>query len=1354
MEMDINNSMIPGDQRLIDHIVGEVKSQGIFDQFRKECLADVDTKPAYQNLRTRVESSVTSFLSKQTWRADLNKNQLRETLRKHIRDAPYLDVGIERIVDQVVNPKIYSNFMPHIEDVVYKYMGIERPKPQKNGSCDLTDLLPKDLDPISESDSEKESEKNLVMDIKKEDDDDMEIKETITEEMEKPSSNVSEEKPILSSSIVPEVKEETITLENQESMEVEESVSEKVELNTSIKSDDANKTEEDEEESPMFEPIEAIHAAESNMSNDSPMSGISELTSPTSRSPDYLVNTARDNFDGSNQDSQFSKVSSNSHLSIVTDIGSSNQASNSLSESKDDIKSSKDNFKAVRENDSTKDSFEFEVAKKNMSSNLSKENSQDATDFKNSKDKYDSRTKSSKDKYGSHSSRDKDKDSKKQYSSKYSKHSRSKSRDQNESEKSESQDSVKYKDSKTKDSESSKDVKDLKDLYKEKIRELREKKELTEKEKFGRSSKDSKETKDKKENSNKDDSKKSSSKSSSDRRHSSQSDSRDKYSNTKYEEKKSVTSKNDSKSSSSRRDSKYESRSSDRSRDKKRTTEKKSKDDHASHKRNSHEHRSIDREGSNDFHSKNSDKSSHESNLSKVGQTSKGSSRSSHLSGESSNNVIDLPAKFKNSHQEHQLKRVDPGSSEISLPLKKRPLPNSDSTPCTSAPKKPKIDDTKVVKKKNDIFKSDMDVECVPDDERVQIVEYEDEDYDGPYPEPNPILSIEETKKIILDTEQFTQSAQTKLSEMEQSIRDSLREMMADHVTSKSPINESTEDSISNSTLVDDPKIVTDSESLLETLTDDSVIPSESLLDTTQSSGNLLLTENIEENIEHIQMDVDEAERSIKEDKKKLEASFSNNETDIKNDENISEAFDVGENLVDTNTEENKNDNSQEYKHCNNLSEVKSIEAPQELEVIKDNVLLLNHEESSNITTDTDKIEETEVQDSKSSSENSKVEVNDSIEKIDESVDSNDVFNEKDSESMDSTGDNIDEGKLIIDEDSEKENDQEIKEQELRNSESRDQFLIDTGAQKSPASDCSNNVADEVTDMNNETIQKNIVFVQKPIETIDEKIDLSEDNILIQSSKRLESIIKYESEDSNSAVSSIDTDLNKKDSESTSIDTSNNEDMDQESIKPSLKRRAVSPIEEDCYYLENDTTHYQNFLCFLRNFEANQCSSPDPPVELRSSEVLDSQSEAISPGRESDTPSPAFKFSTDSTSEISSSNSTSAEAVLENPLAESEIMCKKKKKAGRAKKIHNSPSTSGQQQVHQPMQPQPGTSSMEDFLMPLSPVSDASVTSDLGLTREEKGRNRSRQRYSSDDLYKPRPLITSSTRRQRRFQPA
>lgn len=37
-----------------------------------------------------------------------------------------MDTGVERIVDQVVNPKLNSNFVPKIEDVAYKYLGIEK----------------------------------------------------------------------------------------------------------------------------------------------------------------------------------------------------------------------------------------------------------------------------------------------------------------------------------------------------------------------------------------------------------------------------------------------------------------------------------------------------------------------------------------------------------------------------------------------------------------------------------------------------------------------------------------------------------------------------------------------------------------------------------------------------------------------------------------------------------------------------------------------------------------------------------------------------------------------------------------------------------------------------------------------------------------------------------------------------------------------------------------------------------------------------------------------------------------------------------------------------------------------------
>ncbi|KAL1498318.1 hypothetical protein ABEB36_009134 [Hypothenemus hampei] len=148
----VTSNFLPGDPRLIDQIVYELKSQGIFDQFRKECIADVDTKPAYQNLSQRVEGSVMNFLKKQKFTEDVNKNQLREQLRKNITESGFLESGVERIVDQVVNPKINSVFLPKVEDVVYRFLGITRPthegQPQEE-KLETEDLLPKDLEAVS-----------------------------------------------------------------------------------------------------------------------------------------------------------------------------------------------------------------------------------------------------------------------------------------------------------------------------------------------------------------------------------------------------------------------------------------------------------------------------------------------------------------------------------------------------------------------------------------------------------------------------------------------------------------------------------------------------------------------------------------------------------------------------------------------------------------------------------------------------------------------------------------------------------------------------------------------------------------------------------------------------------------------------------------------------------------------------------------------------------------------------------------------------------------------------------------------------------------------------------------------------
>lgn len=458
-----------------------------------------------------------------------------------------MDAGVERIVDQVVNPKVYSVFMPQIEDVVYKFLGVERPKAkERNGACGLKDLLPKDLDPVS-----PESDKNSLKDLSLES---VDTSDNINEKEDKicnvhklqdkvlyiDKDNTNSENGHISS-------EEKTFNEVCKTLNI---VSGNINLNISGKSDD--KVDEEEEDSPTFEPIDIMNLNESNISNDSHLSGISELTSHRSKSPDFSNEMSRDNFDCSNQDSQLSKVSSDSRLSIVTDFSSNHGLTPILDtlkgetiKDKHEVKNSKDNFRAIREFDTSrnkvvKTNFEFTKYKdtqgykdsKDIKSTktASKENSRDAIDS-GTKDKYEYKSsrekvkdsesvkfKSTKEKISSKDTKyPKDKSNERKKASshssiKYNKHSKSKPkekfdqmRDNFDKVKDDSENlkenANKLKDEKLKETDKkdsiNKEARDLKDLYKEKIRELKEKKELTEKEKLNKD-KLSKEAKDRK----------------------------------------------------------------------------------------------------------------------------------------------------------------------------------------------------------------------------------------------------------------------------------------------------------------------------------------------------------------------------------------------------------------------------------------------------------------------------------------------------------------------------------------------------------------------------------------------------------------------------------------------------------------------------------------------------------------------------------------------------------------------------------------------------------------------------------------------------------------------------------------
>ncbi|KAB1282812.1 Biorientation of chromosomes in cell division protein 1-like 1 [Camelus dromedarius] len=115
-------------------IVKHIKSQGLFDQFRRDCLADVDTKPAYQNLRQRVDNFVANHLATHTWSPHLNKNQLRNNIRQQVLKSGMLESGIDRIISQVVDPKINHTFRPQVEKAVHEFLATLNHREEASGS--------------------------------------------------------------------------------------------------------------------------------------------------------------------------------------------------------------------------------------------------------------------------------------------------------------------------------------------------------------------------------------------------------------------------------------------------------------------------------------------------------------------------------------------------------------------------------------------------------------------------------------------------------------------------------------------------------------------------------------------------------------------------------------------------------------------------------------------------------------------------------------------------------------------------------------------------------------------------------------------------------------------------------------------------------------------------------------------------------------------------------------------------------------------------------------------------------------------------------------------------------------------
>lgn len=121
-------------QKTIDDVVNNVKSEGLFDQFRKECLEEFENMETYHQLKQRVENHVTSFLSKHKYHDGLQKNLLRNNLRTHISKSDILLNSIQQLVDEVLSLKGHS-FCLKIDKEVDKYLNKDESNVKTNQDC-------------------------------------------------------------------------------------------------------------------------------------------------------------------------------------------------------------------------------------------------------------------------------------------------------------------------------------------------------------------------------------------------------------------------------------------------------------------------------------------------------------------------------------------------------------------------------------------------------------------------------------------------------------------------------------------------------------------------------------------------------------------------------------------------------------------------------------------------------------------------------------------------------------------------------------------------------------------------------------------------------------------------------------------------------------------------------------------------------------------------------------------------------------------------------------------------------------------------------------------------------------------
>ncbi|CAF1365015.1 unnamed protein product [Adineta steineri] len=110
---------------VLHDVMRKVKADGLFDSIRRDLISDIEQKPSYLDLKSQIESLMSSYLSEHKWSPSLKKSDIRERARRHIETSNLIKDTLPSLVNQymqtcqqqLIQPRLLSFVSDHIEHV-------------------------------------------------------------------------------------------------------------------------------------------------------------------------------------------------------------------------------------------------------------------------------------------------------------------------------------------------------------------------------------------------------------------------------------------------------------------------------------------------------------------------------------------------------------------------------------------------------------------------------------------------------------------------------------------------------------------------------------------------------------------------------------------------------------------------------------------------------------------------------------------------------------------------------------------------------------------------------------------------------------------------------------------------------------------------------------------------------------------------------------------------------------------------------------------------------------------------------------------------------------------------------------